>query len=266
MVVRGLSWAARVRGVSRFVRSGLRPKKISFPRLENQKLMPRLFRRGYGLGGVVRRRRRAVMKKRMYRRKKTQNKVHTFVRWADKDTLYPDSNGPNVILSQTTNQNLAYSFKLDNVVNPADFINLYDQYRINKVVLYLERLWDQTGAIGAGNPTNRKLRVVHDYNDASPLTQEDDYLEYANCKTYSPIGKNSIKITLYPKLNNVIENVGGSANAYTSVNSNRVWLNMADDEVPHFGLKIFIPANITAPDVQIFSVRAKFYLSMKNSK
>lgn len=216
------------------------------------------------------RRKRPMFKRRPIRRriyrKKTQNKVHTYIRWADKDTQYPGSNGPSSILASNTEQNLVYTFKLDNIVNPSDFTNLYDQYRINKVVLVLERQLNQTGTVTVNSPNNKRVRVVHDYNDANPLTQEDDYLEYANCKSYQAIGNGSIKITLYPKVNNVVENVGGAATAFTSMNSNRIWLNIAEDEVPHFGLKIFVPSFITSEGVELFKVRAKFHLSLKNSK
>lgn len=222
---------------------------------------------GRGLRGVARRLPRAfrVRPRRRVGRKKVANKVHTFVRYCDKNTTYPDANGPNLIVETGSDQNLAYTFKLDNVVNPTDFTNLYDQYRINKVELMLEPLWDQAGN-GSGLNQNRRIRVVRDYNDATPLTQEDDYLEYANCKSYFPWSKRGIKIVLYPKIANVVENVGGAASAYTLMNSNRVWLNIAEDEVPHFGLKIFIPGSMAPTSLQMFTVRAKYWLSFKNSK
>lgn len=223
---------------------------------------------GRGLRGLARRlpaRLRYRPRRRMI--KKTQNKVHSFVRWCDKDTQYPGETGPSQILADSTEQNLAYSFKLDNVVNPSDFTNLYDMYRINKVTLYLERLWESTSSSNTIQiPNNKKIRVVHDYNDNNVLAKEDDYLEYSNCRSYNSIGRGAIKITLYPKVNNIVENAGGSPNAFTSMNSNKVWLNIVDDDVPHFGLKIFIPANVQTEDVPIFQVRAKFHLSLKNSK
>lgn len=200
------------------------------------------------------------------RKKKIVNKVHRYLRWSDKDTQFPGATGPVVINASPADQNLAYSFKLDNVVNPSDFVNLYDQYRINKVTIYLERQLNQTGTVTVNSPNNQRIRVVHDYNDNNVLTQEDDYLEYSNCKSYQIIGNGSIKITLYPKINNIVENVGGSASAFTSMNSNKVWLNIAEDEVPHFGIKMFIPAYVTSEGVTLFKVRAKFDLSFKNSK
>lgn len=265
-LVRSGRLATRGRPVARFLRSGgLRPKKISFPRLANQRVMPRVFRRGFGLGGMIRRRKRRMMGKRVYR-KKTQNKVHTYIRWCDKDTTYvTPALGPNLIQETGLDQNLTYQFKLDNVVNPSDFTNLYDQYRINKVVLYLERQSVPNGGQYVTGLPNKKLRVVHDYTDANPLTQEDDYLEYSNCKSYS--ANRNIAITLYPKIKNVVENKDGSPNAYTVMSSNRVWLDIAEDEVPHFGLKIFIPQKLATLDGDLlYRVRAKMWLSLRQSK
>lgn len=224
--------------------------------------IPRLFR------GMRRLARPRVLRRRprMMRRKKVTNKVHTFARWCDKDATYVTSElGPNVISETGSAQNLTYQFTLDQVVNPSDFTNLYDSYRINKIQLYLEPTANQT-ASPVAFPQNKKIRVVHDYTDAFPLTQEDDYLEYSNCKAYNAVRNGSIRITLYPKIKNIIENKAGGANAYTTVSSNKVWLDIDNDEVPHFGLKIFIPPNITSNGTEMFRVRAKYWLSCKNSK
>lgn len=239
---------------------GLKPQKISFP----GRVMPRAFRRGYGLGGLLRRRPKRRFGRRVYR-KKTQNKVHTYVRWCDKDAQYPGDTGPNTILASNVVQNLAYSFKLDNVVNASDFTNLYDQYRINKIHLYLERQLNQSGTVTVGNPSNKRIRVVWDQNDNNPLTQEDDYLEYGNCKSYQILGNGSIRLTIYPRVNNKVEGVGGG-DAFTSMPASKQWFNIAEDDIPMFGCKIFIPADVATFGQQLFSVRAKFYLSMKTSK
>ena len=50
---------------------------------------------------------------------------------------------------------------------------MYDQYRINKITLYLERYWNSTSQASSVFPNNNKIRVVHDYNDNNPLTQEE---------------------------------------------------------------------------------------------
>lgn len=240
--------------------SGKIPKKIYMP--GRTKLMPRMFRRGYGVGGLVRRRRKYPVRRRVYR-KKTQNKVHNFIRWCDKDSLYPDSLGPSQITAAAADQNLVYSFKLDNLVKPDDFTNLFDVYKINKITMYMERVRDQTGA-GGGAPINKKIAVVWD-DDANALSGEDAYLEYANCRRYNIVGSSAIKLTLYPKISNAVLNVGGTT-AYTTLPSSRQWLKIEDDEVPHFGFKVFVPGGTEIAGQLLFNVRVKYHLSLKNSK
>lgn len=259
MIGRSAPWYERFSSWRTAVlRQAMKPKKI-FPSGRTLKVMPRMFRRGYGLGGLVRRRKRRAYGRRVGGRKKTQNKVHTFVRWCDKEATYQTAVGPNQISESGVDQNLTYAFQLSNAVNASDFINLYDRYKINKIQLFLEPTASQTN-IPVANPQNKKVRVVHDYTDNLPLTQEDDYLEYANCKSYNPISGRTIKLTLYPKILNTV--LGG----YTTQSSKNQWLSTADDDILHFGLKIFIPASITSVGGVIFRVRAKYWLSMCNSK
>lgn len=221
----------------------------------------RMTRRPMGLGMF---RKKRYNRRRIGYKRKTQNKVHNFVRWCDKDTQYPDSSGPSSIVETGVDQNLVYSFKLDNLVNPSDFTNLFDRYRINKVTLVLTRMRNSTGD-GSASPYNRKIAVVWD-DDANPLTQEDNYLEYGNCKRYSIVGNGDIRLTLYPKISAPLLNAGGSNNAYQTIPSSKQWLKIEDDDVPHFGLKIFVPAGIAPVDYGLFIVRAKFHMSFKNSK
>lgn len=214
-------------------------------------------------------RRRRPLKKRPMRprkmmRKKVANQVHRFIRWGESGGTY-SATGLSLITAAATPQNLSYSFNLRDVVNAVDFTALYDMYRINKVTIFLERFWNSTGDAVAAQPNNRKIRVVHDYNDNNLLTTEDQYLEYANCKSYNVVGNGTAKIVLYPKLAQVIENVGGTQ-GFNAVPSNKVWLNTTDDQIPHFGIKMFIPQDIQAPGVPLLFVRVKFDLSFKNSK
>lgn len=197
-------------------------------------------------------------------RKKTQNKIHTYVRWCDKDTSYPGESGPSQIVAKTVEQNLVYSFKLDNLINPSDFTNLYDAYKINKITMFLERASNDSGD-GNQYPVNKKISVVWD-DDADPLSGEDAYMEYSNCRRYNPIGKGAIKLVLYPKISTPILNVGGATNAFHSIPANKNWLKIENDDVPHFGVKIHIPAYLDMENELLFNVRVKFHLSMKGAK
>lgn len=266
-LVRTLVRSYARKGIRDVVKSGLRSKG-------RWKVAPRPKPKKNNLtvvGGMPMYRRRKIVRRRkpVYRRrryvKKTANKVHTFVRWCDKDTTY-GTYGPNTITETGADQHLTYQFKLDNVTSVSDFTNLYDGYKINKVQLFLEPQYDQGQGVGSSGPISKKLRVVHDYNDANPLSNEDEYLQFGNCKSYFPWSKRGIRITLYPKINNIVENAAGAANAFTSMNSNRQFINIASDELPHFGIKIMIPGGMLANDTVAYRVRAKFWLSMRGTK
>lgn len=223
-----------------------------------------LYRRKLTRRKLTRRRRPMRMLKAVRPYKKITNQVHRYIRWADKDQSFPDSGtSPAVIVETGTNQNFSYSFKLRNVVNSVDFTSLYDMYRINKVTIFIER----SGSFSNVNlgPLNRYFRIVHDYNDNNLLVSEDDYLEYSNCKTYAASGMRPIKVVLYPKIANKIEDQAG-ATAFTAMSSNKVWINTVDDNVPHFGVKLFVPAGIASSGQEIARIRVKFDLSFKNSK
>lgn len=205
--------------------------------------------------------------KRSYRQypKRITDHIHRYVRWAATEQNFPDASGPAIIAAQNTNQNLSYSFKLRNVVNAVDFTSLYDLYRINKITIYLEPFNNLTGDSVVIQPQNIRIRVVHDYNDNNVLTSENDYLEYSNCKSYQIVTGKVQKIVLYPKVAQIIENVGGSQ-GFNAFASNKVWLNTVDDQVPHFGIKMFIPGYVAPPNQNIMNVRVKFDMSFKNSK
>lgn len=218
----------------------------------------RLVRRKY-----VRRRRSMLKAVRPYR--KITNQVHRYLRWAQSNAYFPDSTvGPNLILSKNTNQHFSYSFNLRNVVNSVDFQSLYDMYKINKVTIYLERL--QTQNIMQNSSFNKFVRCVHDYNDNNILTSENEYLEYSNCKSYPIVGQRPIKITLYPKIANKVENVLGGT-GFQAIASSKTWLNTVNDQIPVFGIKLFIPSFTLQPeDTPLLQVRVKFDMSFKNSK
>lgn len=209
--------------------------------------------------------RRMARKLRRYRPKKIVNRIHRFVRWCESTATYPTADkGPSQIFGLATDQHFSYSFNLRNLVYDVDFSSLFDMYRINKVTIFLERNRNVTGEL-LNSPFNQYCTVVHDYNDNNTLTSEDEYLEYGTCKRYPVVGNGPIKITLYPKIANKVENVLGGT-AFTAMNSNKVWLNTVDDQVPHFGIKLLAPGGAIGLNTLMFKVRVKYDVSFKNSK
>lgn len=211
---------------------------------------------------------RAMRKARMYRSlglrkygatvgrflgRKVSNQIHNF----RKMITLP------VIASTGTDQHLGYQFKLAQLSDDADFANMYDTYLIKKIILHLEPIYDATNASGVA-PYQRWLRIVHDYDDVDPLSNETQYLEYGGCKSKPVVGKRSIHIPLYPKIQQYTQSTGGTGAVFRSVKAG--WIPTAHPNVEHLGLKIFVPSVGLAADVYMFNVRATFIMAFKNTK
>lgn len=132
----------------------------------------------------------------------------------------------------------AWDFKLSNLVNYSDFTNLYDAYKIKKVILRIEPTSDGNDLYNIGTLSNKFIRVVHDYDDAGVLTAEADYFEYQNMKSYPACG-GVIKITLYPKVAGMTYR-GVATTGYSQIRP--PFLDTASSaDVPHYGIKAYFP-------------------------
>ena len=84
-----------------------------------------------------------------------------------------------IVVSATTYAN-AWSFNLSQLPNYTDFTNLYDQYRINKIVFKIIPKFSEA-SINAGTANNANLAQIHsviDYDDAVTPTALSDLVQY----------------------------------------------------------------------------------------
>lgn len=210
---------------------------------------------------------RAMRKARMYRSmglarfgtsvgrfigRKVSNQIHTFRK--------------QIMLSNISDtgadQHLSYQFNLDQLADEADFQNMYDAYKIAKIILTLEPLWNGANVSGT-NPTQRWMRIVHDYDDVTPLTNESQYLEYGGCKSKLMNSPRVVTIPLYPKIQIANQTSGGTGTIYRPVSPG--WIPTTHDQVDHLGLKLFVPT-LYLSDQTLFRVRATFVIKCKNTK
>lgn len=211
---------------------------------------------------------RAMRKARMYRSmglarfgasvgrfvaRKVSNQVHTF----RKMIMLSD------IVETGSDQHLGYQFNLDQLSDEADFQNMYDSYKIKKIILTLEPRFSGSNENGV-SPVQRWIRIVHDYNDVSPLTAQSQYLEYGSCKSRLSASNRSIVIPLYPKIQQYIQTTGGTGSVLRAVKSG--WIPSTHDQVDHLGLKIFVPTLGLTTNASMFNVRATFIIQCKNTK
>lgn len=184
--------------------------------------------------------------------RKISNLIHTF----RKEFTLPS------IVSTGADQNLVYQFTANTLPEWPNFIELYDQYLINKIVLTFEPTFS-----GSNNPAiaplQRWMRIVHDYDDANPLTTEDQYLDYVNCRSRLCSNNRIIRAVLYPKVLKPTYILGGSFQTQPAKSG---WLDTDSYTVPHLGLKVFVPNTLQPVGNTMFSVRATYFLKLKNSR
>lgn len=210
---------------------------------------------------------RAMRKARMYRsmglrkfgasvgrfiKRQVSNQIHTF-----RKTIVLDN-----ISSTGADQHLGYQFNLDQLSDEVDFQNLYDSYMIKKIILHLEPYLDVANTNVP--PVGRWMRIVHDYDDVTPLTAESQYLEYGGCKSKPVLGKRRINIPLYPQIQQYIQTTGGAGAVFRNIRAG--WIPTSHDQVEHLGLKIFVPNVLLPAGSTMFSVRATYIIKCKNTK
>lgn len=184
---------------------------------------------------------------------KIQNQVHHFVR----STLIED-----LVIIPASGYNAAYQFTLDQLPNFNEFVALYDSYKIKSVVLRVEPAFDSNNMANPQILSQKYLRVVHDYDDSTPLTGETQYYEYGNMKSYSCT--KPFKVVLYPK---VAAEIYRTALSTSYEQRTSPWLDLSGSgaSIPHYGIKIFFPYLGIAESFQ-FRIIAKFHVEMRQSR
>lgn len=164
----------------------------------------------------------------------------------------------------TANQLLADTFgvyygTLNSIPSVSDFTGLYDQFRINAIKWTLIPRGNSSDISPVGTSAAQSVGVfsVIDYDDASPLTNLSQAMQYQNCKM-----TRSHQIHSRYFKPRVIMPVQGNAATPVSYNT-RGWLDVATgSDVQHLGLKFVL--QIAPNSVQTFDLKVDYYLAFKS--
>lgn len=147
-----------------------------------------------------------------------------------------------------------------NVVNPTDFTNLYDRYRLNKVVF--EFKWSLTYSADLSNsamvPDNKLLNppIMYIFNDCDDVVAPTytEILERANVKKFCLNPNRIYRSSMIPSIL-----VDGQMPKW------KQWIDMADSNKIHLGQKIGLVYNRDT-DYGVLSITPLFYFSCKDTK
>lgn len=202
-------------------------------------------------------RRRVTRKyKKFYLRSKPSSLVHSFKR------MYRD--GVNVVGSAAYNPLTATfssnAIQLGNVVNSTDFANLYDQYRINYVVLKFWLKVDPSAQTAAA-ATFPKIYWYRDYDDSTAPSSLNEMRENAKTKIAVLHPNRPVTIKFKP---NTLQLLYQSAIANQFKPAFGQWLDMGTTSTGHYGIKYCID-NFTNTNYQL-DIEAIFYFQCRQPR
>lgn len=167
-----------------------------------------------------------------------------------------------------------FIFKLTDLINYSEFTSLFDQYKILKVVFKIQMITnpDSSNPLNVAaastttyynNPTNwfPKFWYIRDYDSGSSETissmkerQGAKYFIMRPNKEYSIALKPMVQVQTY------------KTSVSTGYAPKRLWLDIADTTVPHYGLKTVIDClGLDPSDTYPFRFRweCKYYVAFK---
>lgn len=183
--------------------------------------------------------------------------VHHHIRWESVDS--------KIDLTGTASEvNLAKQFQVNLLQNISDLSSLYDQYRITKVVAYLD--WSPLDGAAqafsqAENMYSPIVMFIRDYDDSNILTTAE-MKERATTRQFRMRPGITKKIALTPAVLQEIYRSGSTA-AYAPKWKQK--LDMANLDVPHYGLK-FSVSNLNTANLGKITIRFKYYVSCYNTR
>lgn len=147
----------------------------------------------------------------------------------------------------------AYEFQLDQVPGYTDFTSIFSQYMISKVVVIFRPKVTETNPASHVDWLNDCMTLI-DYDDAAAAVL-GVFQDSSTMRIWHPtrVHKRIIK----PRwLSNTY------SAAIDGYNPKRGWLSMANDDIPHYGLKYYIAQTNTAT-VMSWLVTVKYYIKFR---
>lgn len=163
---------------------------------------------------------------RLARSTNVRNQIYYFKRYANN----PGSWTGNIAYNPLCQGN---SFSLGQVVNPSDFTTLFDQYCITCIVVRFFLKIDPS-AQTASTASYPRLYYVRDYDDATAPASLNEMREHAHVKVKVLNPNRGVTIKFRPSTLNLVYRTA-VASSYSP--HWKQWVDMANTDIPHYGLK-----------------------------
>lgn len=182
--------------------------------------------------------------------------------------VYKVQKGQVTIANGATASLNAINFTLDDLHNVGELTALYDEYRINKIIVELiprgSPLSQGTVSANGQQYLNQYLPFLTaiDLNDTNAITRAEMY-EMGLCKHHRPL--TTVKRTIYPKI--AIQNyISAVSTGYSS--KGKQWIDTIDPNVPHYGFRWSWQQSLAQAlgDQVLYDIACTYYVSFRNTK
>lgn len=160
----------------------------------------------------------------------------------------------------------AIAFQLSDLDQVSTLSALFDQYRIDRVLLRISTKNQNVNLaqIASPNQAYPTMRVVCDFDDATAPASTSDLQQYDSCTDLGP--GNSMDIVIEPAVTKAVY-ASGAFSGYTVESSSDQWLDIANTSVPHYGVKFAVAAlQASATYSYQWTVSAWYTVSFRNTR
>jgi len=175
------------------------------------------------------------------------------------------SGAAQLIQSGSSSVLVAIAFRLDDCGQSSTFSSLFDQYRIDKVVLRFYTRNNSTSVFNVAAPNSSVPLgyVTQDLDDATAPASLNAVREYDKCVTFT--GNTSFDLTLTPRPTAALY-AAGAFSGYQTLDV-EPWIDIANADVPHYGVKLAVGAlTATTTSSFVWDIEAHYWLSFRNTR
>ncbi len=177
------------------------------------------------------------------------------------------SSGPGqMIQNSATPLLIALGAQLSDFAGYSSFAAIFDQYRIKEILVRFKARSNAVSVFNTASPNGAvpTAYVVRDLDDATALTAVTDALQYDNCQTFN--GEEDCVVKYKPAVTPAVYS-GGAFSGYGVTQADKMWLDIANVTIPHYGLKLVV-GGLTASTTSTWAwdVTAEAIIEFQNTR
>jgi hypothetical protein len=164
-----------------------------------------------------------------------------------------------IVASSSARVDDTFYFQLNGIDNVSYFTSLFDQYRIDCVILHIIPSQNALQVPTQSTTEFVNLYCVIDYDDSTALSSTASYREYDNCVILAP--GESCKRQFQPRVA-LSTYAAGAFGAYANLGG--IWVDTASPSVQHYGIKVGVPpCDASQTLLQEWKLEVEYFISFR---